>query len=185
MTGQVPDELIYNESIYSIVGLKGEFLPEPFDFGFKPVSPNTANWRGFIMTYAIAEEHLLLRRMDLWVKEIDGKPPIINEVKPKLEEEGIVRLIYDNLELRTEFTGKILIAKDFINSLYVHMGFQSPLSFETVIELVFQEGKLLSANNFSEKMKKYRKKNISDGKRKPNRDFQAWIARTFSLDYDF
>ena len=185
MTGQVPDKLICKKSLYSIVGLKGEGLPSPFDFGLEPVSPNTANWRGFIMTYVVIEKHLNVHEIKVTVKNIKGNPPVINDVKPKLEKDGLIRLTYSRLKLKTQFTGKILIAKDFIDSMYVHMGFQSPLSFETVIELEFGEGNLLSIRDISKKMKEYRKRDIFNGKIIRSHDLQAWIARTFSLDYDF
>ena len=185
MTGQVPDKLICKKSLYSIVGLKGEGLPSPFDFGLEPVSPNTANWRGFIMTYIVVEKHLNVHEIKVTVKELKGKPPLINEVKPKMEKTGLIRLTYSSLKLKTQFTGKILIAKDFIDSMYVHMGFQSPISFETVIELKFKEGNLLSVRDLSEEMKEYRKRDVSDGKIKRTRNPLSWIARTFSLDYDF
>ena len=185
MTGQVPDKLICRKNLYSIVGLRGEGLPSPFDFGLEPVSPNTANWRGFIMTYIVVEKHLNVHEIKVTVKDLKRKPPLINEVKPKLEKKGLIRLTYSSLKLKTQFTGKILIAKDFIDSMYVHMGIQSPLSFETVIELEFGEGNLLSVRDLSNKMKEYRKRDISDGKIKRTRNPLTWIARTFSLDYDF
>jgi hypothetical protein len=185
MTGQIPDKLIYKQSEYSIVGLKGEGLPSPLDYDIWPVSPHTANWRGFVMTFIVVEDHLNLHEMNVTVKELKGKPPIINDVKPKVKKEGLIGLTYEKLKLNTEFTGKILIAKDFIDSMYVHMGFQSPVSFETVIELKFNMGKLESTLDLSKLMKEFRKQKLSDGKLEPSGDIQAWIARTFSLDYDF
>jgi len=185
MTGQIPDKLILKKNLYSIVGLKGVGLPSPFDFDLKPVSPHTANWRGFIMTFIIVEEHLNLHEMKVTVKEIKGNLPLINDVKPKIEKKGLIHLTYEKLKLRTHFTGKMLAAKDFIHSKYVHMGFQSPLSFETVLELEFKEGALLKVGDLSSKMKIWRETEISDGKQKSYHDIQAWIARTFSLDYDF
>lgn len=185
MTGQIPDTLIYKQNSYSIVGVKGEGLPHPLDFDLQPISPHTANWRGFIMTYIIVDEHLKLHEMNVTVEDTKKKPPIINDVKPKLKKEGSVTLSYEKLKLKTQFSGKILIAKDFIDSMYVHMGFQSPISFETVIELTINEGKLLSASDLSNAMKKYRKRKVSDGKLELSGDIQTWIARTFSLDYDF
>ncbi len=185
MTGQIPDKLIYNKSSYSIVGLKGEGLPSPFDYGLEPVSPHTANWRGFIMTYSIAKNHLNLEEMNVTIKEMKEKPPLINDVKPETKKEGFLNLTYNSLKLKTQFTGKILIAKDFIDSMYVHMGFQSPISFETVIELKISDGTLIKVTDFSEIMKKYRKLSATDGKLGPKENIQEWIARTFSLDYDF
>jgi len=185
MTGQIPDNLIYKKSSYSMVGLKGEGLPSPLDFGLEPVSPHTANWRGFIMTYKIAKNHLIVQDMNVTVKNLKEKPPLINDVNPETKKEGLLHLTYKSLELKTQFTGKILIAKDFIDSMYVHMGFQSPLSFNTVIELKISDGALIKVTDFSEMMEKYRKLNKSDGKLEPTENLQEWIARTFSLDYDF
>jgi hypothetical protein len=185
MTGQIPDTLIWKNNTYSIVGLKGEGLPSPLDYDLSPLSPHTANWRGFIMTYIVVEDHLNLHEMNVTVKDIEGKVPVINDVKPKVKKEGLIDLTYEKLKLKTQFTGKILIAKDFIDSMYVHMGFQSPISFETVIELTFNKGDLESTSDLSNAMKQYRKKKISNGKLEPSDDIQAWIARTFSLDYDF
>ena len=68
IAGQIPDNLIYNKSSYSIVGLKGEGLPSPFDFSLEPTSPHTANWRGFIMTYSIAENRLIVQEMNVTIK---------------------------------------------------------------------------------------------------------------------
>jgi len=185
MTGQIPDKLIYNKSSYSIVGLKGEGLPSPLDFGLNPISPHTANWRGFIMTYKIAENCLIVQEMNVTVKNLNENPPLINNINPETKKEGSVHLTYNNLKLKTDFTGKILIAKDFIDSMYVHMGFQSPISFKSVIELEISAGTLIKVTDFSEIMKKYRTRSISDGKYGYNENLQEWIARTFSLDYDF
>ena len=185
MTGQIPDKLIYNKSSYSIVGLKGEGLPSPLDFGLEPTSPHTANWRGFIMTYTIAENRLIVEEMNVTVKDLKEKPPLINDINPETKKEGVFHLTYSSLKLKTQFTGKILIAKDFIDSMYVHMGFQSPISFKSVIELEISDGTLIKVTDFSEIMKKYRTRNISDGKYGYNENLQEWIARTFSLDYDF
>lgn len=185
MTGQVPDTMIYKNSSYSIVGLKGDGLPSPLDFSLEPVSPHTANWRGFVMTYIVVGKHLNVHEMNVTLKDIRGKPPVINDVNPQLEKSVLIHLTYNNLRLKTQFTGEILISKNFIDSMYVHMGFQSPLSFETVFELEFRKGELISTLDLSKQMKEYREQNITDGKLGPYDDPKAWIARTFSLDYDF
>ena len=53
MTGQITDKLIYDRKSFEIVGIKGEGLYTPDEFDLTPVSPNTANWRGYKMTYKI------------------------------------------------------------------------------------------------------------------------------------
>ncbi|MBY9003803.1 MAG: hypothetical protein KGD73_07515 [Candidatus Lokiarchaeota archaeon] len=184
MTGQIPDNVIYRDEVYALAGVKGEGLYVPLDFGLTPVSPHTANWRGFVSTYEVSNDHLFLKEMHVSIKEKSDIYPDINGIKPESKIEGIVHLDYKGINFKTNFTGKIIIVKDFIDSMYVHMGFQSPLSFRKVIELEFKEGDLISKKDLSDKIQKYRKKDYSDGKIKPEGDLMKWIDRTFSLDYD-
>ena len=185
MTGQIPDQVIYNNEIYDLVGLKGDGLYEPFDFGLTPVSPHTANWRGFVSCYEVSDKILTLKDLDVHISNSDNNFPEINGVRPTIQVEGMIHLKYENLKLKTNYTGTILIARDFIDSIYVHMGFQSPLSFNKVIELEFSKGDLISEKELSKKMKNFRKNKKLDGKLKIDEDISNWINRTFSLDYDF
>ena len=185
MTGQIPDNVIYKDERYDLVGVKGEGLYEPFDFGLSPVSPHTANWRGFVSCYEVSDKILTLKDFDVHVRNSNNKFPEINEVRPIIQGEGMVHLKYENLKLKTNYTGTILIARDFIDSMYVHMGFQSPLSFNKVIELEFSTGDLISEKDLSKKMKNFRKEKKLDGKLNVDEDISKWINTTFSLDYDF
>jgi len=185
MTGQIPDNVIYNGEGYDLVGVKGEGLYEPFEFGLTPVSPHTANWRGFVSCYEVSEKILTLKDIEIHVRNSDDNFPEINGVKPVIRIEGLTQLKYENLKLKTNYTGTILIAKDFIDSMYIHMGFQSPLSFNKVIELEFSKGELTSEKDISERMKTFRKKKKLDRKLNIDEDLSKWIDRTFSLDYDF
>lgn len=187
MTGQIPDEVLYQNKVYSIVGIKGEGFPDPLDYGFLPRSPHTANWRGYQMWYEIDTDQLSLQQMDVYVEKTKEKPARINDVKPVSKKwgGGIIHLSYQNLKYKTEFTGNLLVGSDFIDSMYVHMGFQSPISFESVIEFRVNKGDVVSIRDISKLIKDYRKKNKSDGKLKPTGNTMEWISRTFSLDYDF
>jgi hypothetical protein len=185
MTGQIPDKVIFNGDIFDLVGVKGEGLYEPLDFGLVPISPHTANWRGFVSTYEVSEGILLLKELEVSIKDEDQSYPEINNVKPESRKESLVKLDYKNVNLKTIYTGTLLIAKDFIDSMYVHMGFQSPLSFEIVLELEFKEGKLINQENVSDLIKEYRENDLTDGKLGPqDDDYMKWIERTFSLDYE-
>jgi hypothetical protein len=184
MTGQIPDKVIYCGERFALVGVKGEGLYEPLDFGLTPQSPHTANWRGFASTYEVLNQILFLQEMQISIKEEGQEYPKINGINPESRNEGLIHLDYKNIHLKTNYSGTLLIAKDFIDSMYVHMGFQSPISFEKVIELEFNEGILVKDKDLSSVMKEYREKGYSDGKLKPRDDLMKWIDRTFSLDYD-
>ncbi|MBW2662878.1 MAG: hypothetical protein JRD93_13015 [Deltaproteobacteria bacterium] len=56
----------------------------------------------------------------------------------------------------SSFTGKLRIAKGFIDELYIHMGFPKPSAFKTVLDLTFEDGQLKEKKNRSKEMKKKR-----------------------------
>ncbi|MEJ2293159.1 MAG: hypothetical protein P8Y23_00145, partial [Candidatus Lokiarchaeota archaeon] len=137
MTGQIPDKIIYDNISFELVGVKGDGLYEPLDFGLMSVPPHTANWRGFVNTYKVFDSKLYFEELQVSIKDGRREYPEINGVKPESRQQGLIHLDYKHLNLIIKFTGKIIIAKDLIDSMYVHMGFQSPLSFERIVELEF------------------------------------------------
>ena len=42
----------------------------------------------------------------------------------------------------SSFTGKLRIARGFIDELHIHMGFPKPSAFKTVLDLTFEGGQL-------------------------------------------
>lgn len=182
MTAQIPDEFILNGENFSLVGLKGEGLFEPLDFGLTPHSASTACWRGYVMKYIFTKDQLILDEMRVNINE----PLKINDVEPE-PGESMFKYHYKNLNLKTEFSGRILLAKDFIQSMYVHMGFQRPMAYETVIEIHIIDGNITLLKDLSKEMAKRRKKNIGKGAHPQSdseEDIKKWIDKTFSLDYD-
>jgi len=183
MTGQMSDEFILNGETFSLVSLKGQGLFKPEDFGINSYSSCTACWRGYIMRYIITKDQLTLDRMQVNV----DKPPKINGIKPQ-HGDRLFKYYYKNLKLKTTFTGKILLAKDFIQSMYVHMGFQRPMAFETVIEMHVENGEIILLKDLSKQMEEQRKKNLFKGAQPQSnseKDIEKWVKQTFSLDYDF
>lgn len=158
-TGQISDVVHYENKTYSLIGLAGT-LPEPSDFGIEPAETSTANWRGYYSEYSIVEDRLVLTQ--LTVNSRFEEYPSINGVEADLdigkdcfEHLGEERCfsdggVYLDIGLDFSFTGKIRIATDFIDELYVHMGFQKPSAFETVIDLTFEDGLLVDISDRSE-----------------------------------
>ncbi len=168
MTGQISDGLIYKSQIFCIVGVDGVGLFEPTQHGFSPQSVTTACWRGYCCTYNVIEETLYLKELiitlslkqKLIVKH--GRAKDFLGVFPCLRDTpvGHPSTIYDELNHLVEFTGSLLVAKNFIKSLYVHLGFQPAYKYEEVHQLIFKSGYLIQSINRSEEMAEIRQKII-------------------------
>jgi hypothetical protein len=186
MTAQIQDVVKFDGRDYVITGVKGSTLPNPEQFGMLPVMMSTACYRGFINTYMVADGELFLTQMAVrssnGYKSVDG-------VDAKLDER-FGHATYHDLMLPVPFSGGMLIARDFIGTLYVHMGFQKATSYETVIELLLDNGLITQSLNHSKKIAKLRDdlaewRKQSGEKTPPSQDdLRAWISQMFSLDYD-
>ncbi len=183
MTAQIPDSVIYEGEEFFLVGVKGEKLYIPEDFGIAPHFRSTACWRGYVMRYTFNKGQLVLDRMLLNT----SKPLKINGIEPQtLKDVGSFDYSYENLSIKTDFTGAILLAKDFIQEMYVHMGFQRPMAYEIVVELEIQHGNMVSVKDLSKRMEEFRNQdNSKDARPQSNsrKDIENWVKKTFSLDY--
>src|SRR5690606_25878870 len=117
-------------------------------------------WRGYYVVYSLLDRHLVVA--DLHVELLDKengyaplKGPSINGVSPTPGREAAHDWFnnhYTDLNYHLEFSGGLLLADGFIQELYVHMGFHAPWKYETVIELLFENGVLVGEFNRSERM---------------------------------
>ena len=190
MTSQIPDSVRYEGVEYEIVGIAGDGLFHPFDHGLAPVPLHTACWRGFICTYEVADCALLLRHLVVGVDRTQDRRPI-GEVTPPID--GVVAdfddrehvVHYKGMHLPVPFTGGLLLGEGFISDLYVHMGFHPAWKYERVVELVVEDGAVVSASDRSAAMAKLRAEITAGDRPDPDagRDLPEWIARTFTLDY--
>lgn len=77
---------------------------------------------------------------------------------------------------------------NYIQEMYIHMGFQRPMSYENVIELYFEKGKFTKEKNLSKKMEELRNidssKDSSPVNPEDSVDVNTWIAKSFSLEYE-
>ena len=120
--------------------------------------------------------------MDVNAKET----PEINGVKP-IKGENYFALGYVDMDLKARFTGTLLLARDFIQEMYVHMGFQRPMAYREVIEVHINKGDIIEVRDLSEEMERKRSEDSSRGAQPKSRDesdIKEWIEGTFSLDYE-
>jgi hypothetical protein len=177
MTAQIPDRFIYRGEEYSMVGKDGGGLLTPMDFGMRPVMIHTACYRGFYCTYLVTEDGLYLSEMtvrtaDDVYPEVEGYQPIVQDYTG----------VYRDMRVLTNFSGKLRLAKDFIEELYIHMGFQKPSAFRTVLDFQFSEGKLQTITDLSAYYAEMRGKFKEQYESDPN--FPRSINDAFSLDLD-
>jgi hypothetical protein len=209
MTAQISDSVRYRGRDFSIAGVNGEGLFDPASVGLKVVMMSTACYRGFYCTYAVVEDALLLDRLTVGFNGHDrelaergegprlfGKLPtreqrdcqVVNSKTKRIEPSKYWSdFHYDGLAAPVSFTGGLLIGADFIEEMYVHMGFHPAYKFRDVHELVFDKGKLVKAVDVSRAMAEFRE-DIANRPLQPTdpdneREILAWIERTFSLKY--
>lgn len=175
-TGQIADTFMFKGNEYSLIGkTEGDFAT-PKQFGMTPVMIHTACWRGFYATYELTDEGFFLRELTLRVE--DGNYLPIDGVEPDTETKKH-QATYTNLNVQARFSGKIRLAKDFIRELYIHMGFQKPTAFKTVLDITLKDGKVVDIKNRSEEMEAKRgefKKRFEAGETRQS------IEEAFSLD---
>jgi hypothetical protein len=155
----------------------------------------TACWRGYVATYSLLDDHLFLKDLGINLIELkeDGRNvspstgPEINGITPLQDSCDMVYNTYENVNLPLELTGGILVAKDFIQELYIHMGFHEAWKYEVVHELIFQDGKLTDSLDVSDKLADVRNKLA---KEPLGLDGEKWIFKNgssllFRLDYNY
>jgi hypothetical protein len=108
VTDQIPDEVRYNSVTYQIRRTKGKRLFTPSDFGMQPYMRETACRRGYFCIYEIASDALILSEMHISTKN----PEVVNEKQPIRSDVRYFDFGYRNLQLRTPFTGTLLVARD-------------------------------------------------------------------------
>ena len=180
MTAQISDAFIFKGEVYDLIGMQGGSLVTPEQFGMHPDMIHTACYRGFYATYELMEDGLYLRQLTLCEKNGNYLP--INGVLPKKDEHTAS---YRNLNVQVPFTGQIRLATDFIEELYVHMGFQKPTAFRTVYDITLENGRVVDFEDRSSEMQKKRGK-LRRYYRRLNQIVRREdeISKAFSLDMD-
>jgi hypothetical protein len=152
MTAQINDRFRYFGEPFELVGIKGQGLFDPAEHGIRCTMMHTACWRGFIAGYAVEEGELRLVELEMQLDELGpgSEPPKVYRVAPRgVSEHG--RADY-TLQARVPFSGGLLLAQDFVQELYVHMGFHPAWKYRRVHELSFEDGKLVREADRSKAM---------------------------------
>jgi hypothetical protein len=182
MTSQIADQVVFEDEQYALTAVDGTGLFHPVEHGYEPRFLSTGCYRGFVCTYAVVADRLLLRDLELGSED---EPAPFDGVRPQLVEYQGWQ--YDGLNRPVAFTGRLLVGTgrpDY--SPRLNMGFCPAWLCEQVRELVFRDGQLLTATDCSAALAAVRAE-IADFATEPpaGEDVGDWIDRTFSLTYDY
>lgn len=185
MTAQVHDRVRWRGHDHLLVGVDGGTLFDPLQYGLDPMPTTTANWRGWVADYEVRSHQLLLRELTNvgHQRGPDASLPALRGIEPVRDDErGPFR--YESLDWPLGFTGRLIVARDFIQSLYRHMGFHPAWKFEQSWELTLDKGRLTNSEDLSEEMRG-RRRQVQSGESDDPDDTSrpGWIGCTFSLAF--
>lgn len=193
MTAQVPDYVVMDGVEYAIAGVSGGGLFDPFALGILPATIHTACWRGYVCWYGVEDERLVLSRLVLGRDSRQHGGPIepgttLLGAATKVSDESTFRGSFEltGLHEPVRFTGGLLLGSGFVRSTYVHMGFHPAWRYESVVELLADEGRVTTRTDCSAEMAALRERIAAQDVADPDggkADLHEWIAGTFTLDY--
>lgn len=223
MTKQFADAIYYNNERHLPISMSGKGLPHPHDYGLDPDMRSTACYRGFYCNYTIRQNYLWLTHLvvghDGDYPQIGGVDAIYEEDRiltdgeadPEfLEGRWVLRLsseesktiertvhydggIYANLKVPAPLTGGILLGIGDVDVPYIQYDFSHLSSYETVLELLFEQGDLVKTIDHSESIAAKRDELIKKEQPKYrsvksdvfDADIQGWMRSTLMLEYKF
>ena len=187
MSAQIPETVILDGRPYDLCGAKGESrLFDPRDHGVTPISLTSDCWRGYMSTYLVEHGMLYLDGIEIG---LDPRDPtgrdhlLLSEVFGDLKLNGNSSPgHYEILEYPIAFTGGLLLGREFVNETYVHMGFHPAYGFRHVVELVLNEGQVVTQLNRSREMEEVRKK-MARGDWDGSHSQPEWIGSCLEIEY--
>jgi hypothetical protein len=169
MPAQFHDGFDINDECYSISAV--EHPEDLFDcarYNLMPKMKDKGCKRGYTVVFRLSDDQQLI--MDRLYTNNRGNPaPSINGVIPTPLKNPAGDLFYRNINLPITYTGGIVVTTEIISSVVANAGFQPPINFKTVLELIFEEGICIKQDDLSllAKIRRLEKK-IADRKNGQN-----------------
>jgi hypothetical protein len=199
MTAQINDTFRYRKKEYAVAGISEGALFDISVLHLKPSMASTACWRGYQAVFEIVESRLVLDTLHVRLLRPGEEKnryerdagPVINGVTPSPPKKDfdLFNNHYEGLNYHLEYSGGLLLADGFIQSLYVHMGFHPAWKYEIVIELVFDAGTLKQEFDRSERMAEIRdmisksRKKESSSDMLSEEEIKQFVERAFDRRY--
>ncbi|MGH8075046.1 MAG: hypothetical protein ACREO4_13430 [Lysobacter sp.] len=184
-TAQMPDKLLldgeevplHTNPLQPYLSAHRDDVPK-----FRPMT--TANWRGYVATFAIREGYLIVDKVEVRMREDGakrGKDPEQKEYRLEPPMEDIVTQVFNGRDdvPATWYTGALVIPRGEVID-YVHMGYGSTSERYTLLRV--KEGRVIERLDMeADDFTAYRRKRFSAFKATPA--YAAMLADTTSGEY--
>ncbi|XXT19446.1 hypothetical protein WME94_55410 [Sorangium sp. So ce429] len=184
MTAQIDDLVAYAGADWSLAGVNGGDLFDPVSHGFRVRAASTACWRGFVCRYELRDNALYLDGLDI---ALEGKaPPLLGKMPQEPKMPYGFTAAYEGIGAHVPFSGGLLLAREFLHELYVHMGFHPAWKYADVLEVELEAGRIARIADCSKPMADIRSRIAGadrPGHGSSREEIQAWVERAFSRKY--
>ena len=153
MTRQIPDTVIYKGGEYVLAGLKGKGLLTPTDLNIVTKGLATACYRGYYCQYSCIDNFLFLTELSVFNEP--NQLPSLQGIVPSAILDMFAR--YQDLKIQCPFSGGLVIVKNLVAP---NRTLPSPLEYNEVVEIIFEQGMLQGEIDYSSKVNMFR--NILD-----------------------
>lgn len=148
MTAQIKDTYIFENEEYTVIKLSEPPSFNPLQLGVMPFSMCTGCMRGYWCNYRVSEKEGLLLE-NLYIGTLKDEYPEIEGILPSDEDTLFGLHLYRGINKKIPYTGRILIGSGFTSDYPSDWSAHVPWSFKKIIELVFENGKLVEKNDQS------------------------------------
>jgi len=142
---------LINGDPYTLIGMAGDDLVLPEQFKMKLSELHNTCHRGFYAMYELTQETLYLR--GITPREENENYLSIKGIEPAKDS---YQPDYHDPIMEIPFTGKIRLAKNFINEPYFVKSYQKAIAFKTVFDITLEDGRVVEVKNRSWEMKQKR-----------------------------
>jgi hypothetical protein len=188
VTLQHPDLIDYVGRVYSITAIDGSDLFDPERYGIRAVWPSTACWRGYIAKCAVVDNNLRLVEVEIGRGHQVDPPDLFGVAATKADHTAIYpgSLLYTGMSGPLGFTGRTLIATDYVHVGRLAVGFAPGWMFETVYDLEFDDDRLVEATDRSAAMADIRERLGTAGLGPYNgMTGEKWNTLAWSRSYEY
>ena len=195
LTKQSANQVILKEETFNLVDFDftNKELTKPQDFGITPKRIASFCWRGYITTYKVdSDSNFILNKLMVYV-DTNDEIKLVNNVAPisskTKSQKRIIPRVYEEINLPLNYSGFILLTKDFIEEFYLQIGLHRAWKYKTVYEIEIDKGLVKSIIDLSRKGSEIRDSfQKSKGTTKKNnppteKEISKWLENSFNQKY--